>query len=77
MFLALGHLTVTDELLMRSTSGLSDNARRGVADENNIKYIFRSHCYFDISSGYCMLSCGNRSNCLTEIKVITLILLSW
>ena len=40
MFLALGHLTVTDELLMRSTSGLSDDARRGVAEDNNIPYIY-------------------------------------
>ena len=38
MFLALGHLTVTDELLMPSTSGLSDDATRGVAEENGIKY---------------------------------------
>ena len=38
MFLALGHLTVTDELLMRSTSGLSDDARCGVAEECNILY---------------------------------------
>ena len=38
MFLALGHLTVTDELLMPSTSGLSDDARRGVAEEKNTAY---------------------------------------
>ena len=45
MFLALGHLTVTDVLLMRSTSGLSDDARRGVAEENNATYrvIFKCH----------------------------------
>ena len=40
MFLALGHLTVTDELLMRSTSDKSDDARRGVAEENNIPHIY-------------------------------------
>ena len=44
MFLALGHLTVTDELLMRSTSGLSDDARRGVAEEYNIKYSLILKC---------------------------------
>ena len=44
MFLALGHLTVTDELLMLSTSGVSDGARRGIAEESDISYSVSLKC---------------------------------
>ena len=54
MFLALGHLTVTDELLMRSTSGLSDDARRGVAEENYTRYILRVYFIFALNCQVCL-----------------------
>ena len=67
MFLALGHLTVTDELLMRSTSGLSDDARLGVADGNNIPYSVILKCQVCRPS---FPVCENSSICLNEVTRI-------
>ena len=66
--LALGHLTVTDELLMPSTSGLSDDARRGVAEDNNIPYSVILKCQV---CSPCVHVCGNASIRLKEFKRIT------
>ena len=67
MFLALGHLIVTDELLMRSTSGLSDDARRDVAEDNNTPYSVILKCQVCRPS---LHVCENASIRLKEVKHI-------
>ena len=40
MFLAVGHLRVTDELLMLSTSGLTVDSKYGVSGVNNTYFLW-------------------------------------
>ena len=47
MFLAFGHLTFIDELLMTSTSGLSDDSKYGMSGVSNIPYVYFDNVFDD------------------------------